>query len=100
MPESLTGLEQQRVSILPQTSELDDSRASSITGTGGRYGNPGCQRHREGDSHRLHPRLTCKVNGKTVTESFATPAEQQIRALYPGCPPEEAAAIAEHAAQR
>jgi len=78
MPASLADLEQQRVAILRQISELDDFRAGSITGTGGRCGNPGCHCHREGDpGHRLHPRLTFKVNGKSVTESFATPAEQR-----------------------
>jgi hypothetical protein len=78
MPESLTDLEQQRAAILRQISELEDFRAGSITGTGGRCGNPGCHCHRAGDpGHRPHLRLTYKVNGKTVTESFATPAEQR-----------------------
>jgi hypothetical protein len=78
MPESLTDLEQQRIAVLRQISELEDFRAGSITGTGGRCGNPGCHCHRPNDpGHRPHPRLTYKVNGKTVTESFATPAEQR-----------------------
>ena len=78
MPQSLADLEQQRATILRQISELDDFRAGSITGTGGRCGNAGCHCHRPGDpGHRAHPRLTYKVNGKTVTESFATPAEQR-----------------------
>src|SRR5215471_6479816 len=78
MPESLSDLEQQRAAILRQISELDYFRAGSITGTGGRCGNPGCHCHRPGDpGHRPHPRLTYKSNGKTVTESFATAAEQR-----------------------
>jgi hypothetical protein len=78
MPESLADLEQQRAAALRQISELEDFRAGSITGTGGRCGNPGCHCHRPGDSgHRPHPRLTYKVNGKTISESFATPAEQR-----------------------
>jgi hypothetical protein len=78
MPESLADLEQQRAAVLRQISELEDFRAGSITGTGGRCGNPGCHCHRPDDpGHRPHPRLTYKVNGKTVTESFATPAEQR-----------------------
>jgi hypothetical protein len=78
MPESLAGLEQQRAAILRQISELEDFRAGSITGTGGRCGNPGCHCHRADDpGHRPHPRLTFKVNGKSVTESFATPADQR-----------------------
>jgi hypothetical protein len=78
MSESLADLEQQRAAVLRQISELDDFRAGSITGTGGRCGNPGCHCHRADDpGHRPHPRLTYKVNAKTVTESFATPAEQR-----------------------
>ena len=78
MPESLTDLEQQRAAVLRQISELEDFRAGSITGTGGRCGSLGCHCHREGDpGHRPHPRLTYKVNGRTVTESFATLADQR-----------------------
>ncbi|HEX6879437.1 MAG TPA: DUF6788 family protein [Terriglobales bacterium] len=78
MSESLSDLEQQRAAVLQQISELDDFRAGSITATGGRCGNPGCHCHREGNTgHRPHPRLTYKVSGKTVTESFDTPAEQR-----------------------
>jgi hypothetical protein len=78
MPESLADLEQQRAAVLRQISELENFRAGSITGTGGRCGNRGCHCHRPHDpGHRPHPRLTYKVNGKTVTESFATPAEQR-----------------------
>jgi hypothetical protein len=78
MPESLADLEQQRAAVLRQISELEDFRAGSITGTGGRCGSPGCHCHGPDDpGHRPHPRLTHKVNGKTVTESFTTPAEQR-----------------------
>ena len=78
MPESLNELEQQRVAVLRQISELEDFRAGSITGTGGRCGTPGCHCHQQGDpGHRPHPRLTYKANGKTVTESFSIPAEQR-----------------------
>ena len=78
MSNSLADLEQQRAAVLQQISELEDFRPGSITGTGGRCGNPGCHCHRHEDpGHRPHSRLTYKVNGKTVTESFATPAEQR-----------------------
>jgi Family of unknown function (DUF6788) len=74
----LAELEQQRAAVLRQISELGDFRAGSITGTGGRCGNPGCHCHRAGDTgHSPHPRLTYKVDGKTVTESFATAAAQR-----------------------
>ena len=78
MPASLSALEQQRVALLQQISELGDLRPGSITGTGGRCGNGGCHCHRLHDpGHRPHPRLTYKLKGKTITESFATPAAQR-----------------------
>jgi len=78
MPESLADLQQQRATVLRQISELEDFRPGSITATGGRCGNPGCHCHRPEDpGHRPHPRLTYKVAGRTVSESFATPAEQR-----------------------
>lgn len=78
MPESLRQLEQQRAGLLQQISELGDFRPGSITGTGGRCGNPGCHCHRPNDpGHSPHPRLTYKLNGKTVSESFASAAAQR-----------------------
>src|SRR4051812_40083216 len=78
MSASLSEVEQQRAALLRNISELGDLRPGSISGTGGRCGNPGCHCHRAHDpGHSLHPRLTYKVNGKTVTESFATPAAQR-----------------------
>jgi hypothetical protein len=74
---TLSTLEQQRSSLLQQISELGDFRPGSITGTGGRCGTPTCHCHLPNDSgHAPHPRLTYKVNGKTVTESFSSPAAQ------------------------
>jgi hypothetical protein len=87
MSESLAELEQQRAATLQQISELEDFRPGSITGTGGRCGNAGCHCHRPNDpGHSLHPRLTYKLNGKTITESFASPyaqrkAEREINAF-------------------
>jgi hypothetical protein len=76
VPDSLADLKRQRAAVLRQIFELEDFRAGSITGTGGRCGNPGCHCHLPDDlGHRPHPRLTYKVNGKTVTESFATAAQ-------------------------
>jgi hypothetical protein len=78
MSESLAELVQRRAVVLRQISELEDFRPGSITGTGGRCGTPGCHCHRSDDpGHSAHPRLTYKVNGKTVSESFATPAVQR-----------------------
>jgi hypothetical protein len=76
--ESLEELERQRAAVLRELSELGDFRPGSITGTGGRCGTPGCHCHGPDDpGHSPHPRMTYKVNGKTVTESFATPAAQR-----------------------
>ena len=78
MPESLADLEQQRSGVLRQISQLGDFRPGSITGTGGRCGNPGCHCHQAKDpGHAPHARLTYKKNGKSVTESFASPAAQR-----------------------
>jgi hypothetical protein len=78
MPDSLADLQNQRNAVLRQISELGDFRPGSITGTSGRCGNSGCHCHRPNDpGHSPHLRLTYKVNGKTVTESFATPAAQR-----------------------
>lgn len=74
----LSTLEQQRSSLLQQISELGDFRPGSITGTGGRCGTPSCHCHRPNDpGHAPHPRLTYKVDGRSVTESFASPAAQR-----------------------
>ena len=75
MPESLTNLESRRAAVQLQIAQLGDMRCGSITTTGGRCGNPNCHCHREGDpGHGPYYRLTRKVNGKTVTETFSSPA--------------------------
>src|SRR6516164_7042033 len=78
MPQSLPELEQQRTALLQEISELGDFRAGSITGTGGRCGNPHCHCHRPKDpGHSPHPRLTYKRNRMTLTESFVSPGAQR-----------------------
>jgi hypothetical protein len=78
LPEPLAALEQQRATLLNQIADLGDFRSGSITGTGGRCGTPGCHCHRPLDpGHALHPRLTYKLHGQTMTESFPTPAAQR-----------------------
>jgi hypothetical protein len=74
MADPLPALEAQRSEIQRKISRLGDMRAGSITTTGGRCGNPSCHCRREGDpGHGPFYRLTRKVGGKTVTETFATP---------------------------
>src|ERR1700733_5540832 len=75
MPDSLLDLEGRRAAVQLQIAQLGDMRSGSITGTGGRCGNPNCHCYRAGDSgHGPYFRLTRKVKGKTVTETFSSPA--------------------------
>ena len=76
MPESLAALEQQRSSILTQILELGDFRSGSITAINGRCGKPNCHCHQPNQpGHGPNFRLTRKINGKTVSESFSSAAE-------------------------
>lgn len=76
MPQSLVDLEQQRAAILSRFLELGDFRSGSITATQGRCGKANCRCHRPGQpAHGPNFRLTRKIHGKTVTESFCSPAE-------------------------
>ena len=75
MPDSLVDLENHRATVQMQIAQLGDMRSGSITETVGRCGNPNCHCHRAGESgHGPYYRLTRKVNGKTVTETFSSPA--------------------------
>jgi hypothetical protein len=75
MPDSLAELEARRAAVQLQIAQLGDMRSGSITGTGGRCGNPNCHCRRAGDpGHGPYYRLTRKVNGKTVTETFSSTA--------------------------
>jgi hypothetical protein len=78
MPESLASLEQRRTAIVSGILHLGDFRSGSITAIRGRCGKPNCHCHRPGQpAHGPNYRLTKKVNGKTVSETFASPAEQR-----------------------
>ena len=78
MPESLQDLEIRRADLIRQIVQLGDFRPGSINMTQGRCGNPNCHCHQPDEpGHGPNARLTYKVNGKTVTESFATPAAQR-----------------------
>jgi hypothetical protein len=75
MSDSLPELEAQRATIQRHISQLGDMRAGSVTTTGGRCGNPRCHCHEKDDpGHGPFYRLTRKVDGKTITETFSTPA--------------------------
>ena len=78
MPNSLTTLEQRRSEILQQISRLGDLRSGSITSISGPCGKSNCHCHQPGHpGHGPNFRLTRKFKGKTVTETFATPAALQ-----------------------
>lgn len=73
MTDSLSVLEAQRAQTQFQISQLGDMRSGSITSTGGRCGNPGCHcRQPDDPGHGPFYRLTRKVNGKSVTETFSS----------------------------
>jgi hypothetical protein len=72
---SLADLEHQRSALRSRLAGLGDFRSGSVTGTGGRCGNPRCHCHQANDpGHGPYYRLTRKVEGKTVTETFSTDA--------------------------
>src|SRR5258708_25102594 len=78
MADSLQELEKRRANLLRQISQLGDFRPGSITTTQGRCGNPNCHCHKPDEpGHGPNLRLTYKVDGKTVSESFATAADQR-----------------------
>ncbi|HKN22462.1 MAG TPA: DUF6788 family protein [Terracidiphilus sp.] len=76
MSESLVALEQQRSAILSRIVDLGDFRSGSITAISGRCGKPECRCHQANQpGHGPNFRLTRKVNGKSVSETFASPTE-------------------------
>jgi hypothetical protein len=78
MADSLLDLEKRRVEVIAEISALGDFRRGSISGTGGRCGTPGCHCHKPDDpGHGPNLRLTYKMDGKTVTETFPTMAAQR-----------------------
>ena len=75
MSDSLATLEQQRSQILSQILHLGDFRSGSITTIQRRCGKPNCHCHQPGQpGHGPNFRLTRKENGKTISESFSSPA--------------------------
>lgn len=75
MVDSLSELEAGRSRILRQFGSLGDLRAGSICAVVRRCGKPSCHCSKAGDGgHDPQVRLTRRVKGKTVAESFPTPA--------------------------
>ena len=75
MPDSLAALESQRSEILRQFLGLGDLRRGSITAVTRRCGKASCHCAKANDAgHDPQIRLTRKVKGKTVAETFSTPS--------------------------
>jgi hypothetical protein len=76
VPDALAALEQQRSSILVQILELGDFRSGSTTAINGRCGKPNCRCHLPNQpGHGPNFRLTRKIDGKSVSETFSSAAE-------------------------
>lgn len=76
MPDPLAALELQRSGILTQILALGDFRGGSVTAINGRCGKPSCHCHRPNQpGHGPNFRLTRKINGKSVSETFSSAAE-------------------------
>lgn len=73
---SLSNLEKQRADVLGRILALGDFRSGSVTAISGRCGKSSCRCHRPNQpAHGPNFRLTRKVNGKTVRETFSSSAE-------------------------
>jgi hypothetical protein len=68
-------LEKKRAELLKRMGSVGDLRRGSITSTSGKCGKPTCHCAKPGSAgHGPNFRLTRKLQGKTVTETFASPA--------------------------
>jgi len=75
MPDTLDALEAQRSRLLEEFLRLGDLRPGSITAVVRRCGKPSCHCAKPNDpGHDPQFRLTRRVAGKSVTESFPHPA--------------------------
>ena len=78
MPNDLATLQTQRSKLLEEFLRLGDLRPGSITASVRRCGKPSCHCAKPNDpGHGPNFRLTYKVKGKTVTESFPNLAAQR-----------------------
>jgi hypothetical protein len=88
MPDDLTTLETQRATLLEELLSLGDLRPGSITAVTRRCGKPSCHCARPNDpGHDPQFRLTRRVAGKTVTETFPNPtalrkAQQEVTEFH------------------
>ena len=74
-PVSLAHLEKEKTELLGQIAAVGDLRRGSISTTSGKCGKPTCHCAKPDDpGHGPNFRLTRKVRGKTVTETFVSQA--------------------------
>ena len=75
MPDALATLEADRTKLLEEFLRLGDLRPGSITAVVRRCGKPSCHCAKPNDpGHDPQFRLTRRVAGRTVTETFPNPA--------------------------
>ena len=88
MPDSLATLEAKRSKLLEEFLSLGDLRPGSITAVIRRCGKPTCHCAKPNDpGHDPQFRLTHRVAGKTVTETFPNPpalrkAQQEVTEFH------------------
>src|SRR5215471_21182761 len=84
MPDDVATLEMERSELLESFLGLGDLRPGCITAVARRCGKPSCHCAKPNDpGHDPQFRLTRRVSGKTVTETFPTPdalvkAQQEV----------------------
>src|SRR5438270_4053282 len=75
MSDSLSQLEAMRTDLFRELAAVGDFRRGSISTTSGKCGKPNCHCSKRDDpGHGPNFRLTRRVEGKTVTETFGSPA--------------------------
>ena len=75
MTDALPQLEAKRTDLFRQLAAVGDFRRGSITATSGKCGKPSCHCSKRDDAgHGPNFRLTRRVKGKTVTETFRSAA--------------------------
>jgi len=75
VPDSLPQSQAKKSDLFSQITTLGDLRRGSITTTSGKCGKPNCHCAKLDDpGHGPNFRLTRRVDGRTVTETFASPA--------------------------
>jgi hypothetical protein len=88
MSDSLPQLEAKRTNLFRQLAVVGDFRRGSVTSTSGKCGKPNCHCAKSDEpGHGPNFRLTRRVEGKTVTETFASAAalrkaQQEVREFH------------------